>query len=86
MFGCHGGRPLLVRETRRNQVLDNDAGGGAKLENLWNKEKPKSTLLADNTRGLGAKYLFGNYDKALGIEERLCAIHFLKKLIDKIRN
>ena len=27
-------------------------GGGVKLENLWNKKKPKSTLLADNKQGL----------------------------------
>ena len=26
--------------------------GGVKLENLWNKKAPKSTLLADKTRGL----------------------------------
>ena len=25
-------------------------GGGVKLENLWNKKRPKSTLLASNTR------------------------------------
>ena len=27
-------------------------GGGVKWENLWNKKKPKSTLLAGNTQGL----------------------------------
>ena len=30
-------------------------GGGVKLENLWNKKRPKQTLLADNTWGLITK-------------------------------
>ena len=43
---CSGGR---AGEDGWEGVL---GGGGVKLEYLWNTKRPKSTLLADNTRGL----------------------------------
>ena len=42
----------IVMRGRRLWCLEHE-GGGSKMENLWNKKKHKSTLLADNnTRGL----------------------------------